>query len=224
MLRLLKILLTPRSTQKKHPLVPPAEHSHEEERIALSASVTFDTEAFTQRSGYRIRNEHHFIQAVVHRSYLQICPPGITQSNERMEFLGDAVLNLVVAEYLYHAFPDAEEGDLSKLRSRLVSRTALAECARRLQLQDFLLMSPSALQSVRSGSDSILVDAVEAFVAAIYLDGGYKSARNFIEDHLLKHISQSRMTQDENYKSKLLEFSQARAMGIPPITRSWRRR
>jgi ribonuclease-3 len=132
-----------------------------------------------------------------------------------MEFLGDAVLSLIVSEYLYTSFADAEEGDLSKLRSRLVSRTALGECARRLQFEDFLLMSPSAHQSIRTGSDSILADAVEAFVAAIYLDGGYKASRTFVEDHILKQYSPDRLSEDRNYKSRLLEFSQGRGLGIP---------
>ncbi|MBE0642765.1 MAG: ribonuclease III [Bacteroidetes bacterium] len=162
-----------------------------------------------------MRNREYFLQAVIHRSYLQLCPPGLFQSNERMEFLGDSVLNQVVGEYLYHAFPDAEEGQLSKMRSRLVSRFALAECARRLQLGDFLLMSPSAHQSITDGSASILVDAAEAFVAAIYLDGGYNAARSFITRHLLDVFAGTRMAHDDNYKSRLLEYSQGRGMGTP---------
>jgi ribonuclease III len=214
MLRFLKLFVRPRTSSK--PLATPSSDQHQgEERVVLSASPTLDKHEFTRRTGYRIHSERHFLQAVIHRSFLQMCSPGITQSNERMEFLGDAVLNLIVAEYLYQVFPEAEEGDLSKVRSRLVSRSALAECARQLQLEDFLLMSPSAHQSIRSGSESILVDAVEAFVAAIYLDGGYHAAKTFIYDHLINAVSPARMTQDENYKSKLLEFSQGRGMGIP---------
>ncbi|MBI5647396.1 MAG: ribonuclease III [Ignavibacteriae bacterium] len=214
MFRLLKILLAPRSTSRKTPVVPPSQQE-EEGRVALTATVDFDSAEFTRRTGYHVRHEKYFIQAIVHRSYLQLCPPSITKSNERMEFLGDAILNLVVAEHLYNLFPDAEEGELSKLRARVVSRTALSECARRLEFEDFLLMSPSAHQSIRSGSDSILVDAVEAFVAAIYLDGGYKAAKTFIEDQLLSQFPSSRLTTDDNYKSRLLEFAQARGMGIP---------
>ncbi|MCB2205205.1 ribonuclease III [bacterium] len=214
MLRIFRSLLS-RSTSKSRAAFPPPDIDQEEERLALSAFATFDRVEFTRRTGYRIREEDFFLQAVIHRSYLQLCPPGQLQSNERMEFLGDAVLNLVVAEYLYHSFPEAEEGELSKLRSRLVSRAALGECARNLQLVDFVLLSPSALQSIEDGSDSILVDAVEAFVAAIYLDGGYDAARAFINEHLLKTLSNSRMVRDENYKSRLLEYAQGRGMGTP---------
>lgn len=183
--------------------------------MALSTFVTFDVAEFTRRTGYRIRDEAYFLQAVIHRSFLQLCPPGKFQSNERMEFLGDSVLNLIVAEYLYQTFPAAEEGQLSKVRSRLVSRAALGECARRLQLVDFLMLSPGAHQSVREGSESILVDTVEAFVAAIYLDGGYLPARAFVTEHLLNAFGTTRMTQDENYKSSLLEYSQSRGLGTP---------
>jgi ribonuclease-3 len=215
MFRILKILLSPRRTSRSTAIAPPSEHAQEEGRVAITATATFDTDEFSQRTGYHIRHEKYFIQAVIHRSFLQLTPPGITQSNERMEFLGDSILNLIVTEYLYAAFPEAEEGELSRLRSRLVSRTALAECARRLKLEDFLLMSPSAHQSIRSGSESILVDAVEAFVAAIYQDGGYKAARTFVEDQILKQFPAARMAVDENYKSRLLEFAQGHGMGIP---------
>ena len=215
MFRLLKIFLTPRSTSKKPTVVSSAEHSQEDGRVALMATVRFDSDEFTARTGYHVRHEKFFIQAIIHRSFLQLVPPGITQSNERMEFLGDSILNLIVAEHLYHTFPEAEEGELSKIRARVVSRTSLAECARRLRVEDFVLMSPSAHQSIRTGSESILVDAVEAFVAAIYLDGGYKAAKTFVEDQILKQFPTSRLSLDENYKSRLLEYSQANGLGIP---------
>jgi ribonuclease III len=215
MLRFLKALVSKRSTSTTNVSLPPSGRHREEERLALSAFVTFDSAEFTNRTGYRIRNIEFFHQAVVHRSFLQLCPPGRFQSNERMEFLGDSVLNLIVAEYLYLTFPNAEEGQLSKVRSRLVSRTALGECARRLHLEDFLMLSPSAHQSIKDGSESIIVDAVESFVAAIYLDAGYLAAKAFVTEHLLNAFGTTRMAQDENYKSRLLEYTQARGLGGP---------
>jgi ribonuclease-3 len=214
MFRFLRAILQRPSTSAKNVAVPPPARQ-EEERLALTAFATFDSDEFTRRTGYTVRSREYFLQAVIHRSFLQLCPPGQLHSNERMEFLGDSVLNQIVGEYLYHAFPDADEGQLSKIRSRLVSRYALAECARRLRLEDFLLMSPSAHQSISDGSESILVDAVEAFVAAIYLDGGQTAARAFITRHLLDVFAGTRMAQDDNYKSRLLEFSQGRGMGTP---------
>ncbi len=215
MFRLLKTLLHLSVPKKSSRSAPPTAPPRQEERIALSAFATFDAEEFFQRTGYRARNEEYFLQALVHRSYLQLCPPGTFQSNERMEFLGDSVLNLVVGEHLYHQHPKAEEGELSKIRSRLVNRSALAALARVLKLEDFLLMSPSAHQAVLDGSNSILVDAMEAFIAAIYLDGGYAAARLFIADKLLKEFEGTIGRLDENYKSRLLEFAQARRLGIP---------
>jgi len=215
MFRLLRIFLAPHRTQKKTPPVPSAELNQDEGRVAVTARIEFDSDEFTRRTGYHIRHDKYFMQAVIHRSYLQLCPVGAVKSNERMEFLGDSILNMVAAEYLYNAFPDAEEGELSKIRARMVSRNSLAECARRLRLEDFLLLSPSAVQSIRAGSESILVDAVEAFVAASYLDGGYKAARTCVEDQVLAQFPNDRLAIDDNFKSRLLEFAQAQGLGIP---------
>jgi ribonuclease-3 len=109
-----------------------------------------------------------------------------------------------------------EEGDLTKIRSRLVNRKSLAQRAKDLRLSDFLLLSSSALQSVDSGSDSILADAFEAIIGALYIDGGLTPARNFVSQSLLtdSSILNSALT-DDNYKSALLEYSQARSFGVP---------
>jgi ribonuclease-3 len=156
-----------------------------------------------------------FLQALLHRSYLQFLDNN-WNSNERLEFLGDAVLGFVVAEHLYKSYPDMEEGDLTKLRSRLVNRRILAQRAKDLHLSDYLLLSSSAAQSVDSGSESIIADAVESVIGALYLDGGFKSAKKFICVTLLEkpEVLNSAMT-DDNYKSALLEYTQARSLGIP---------
>jgi ribonuclease III len=156
-----------------------------------------------------------FLQALLHRSYLQFID-NHWNSNERLEFLGDAVLGFVVAEHLYTTYPDMEEGDLTKLRSRLVNRRILAQRAKELHLSDYLLLSSSAAQSVDSGSESIIADAVESIIGALYLDGGLESAKKFIYVTLLEkpEVLNSAMT-DDNYKSALLEYAQARSLGIP---------
>jgi ribonuclease III len=140
-------------------------------------------------------------------------------SNERLEFLGDAILNFIVAEYLFKTYPDIEEGSLTKMRSRLVNRKILAQRARELHLSEFLLLSTSAAQSIDSGSESIISDAFEAIVGALYLDGGLGVARKFIHMSLLKNpeVFNSAMM-DDNYKSALLEYAQARSLGIPRYT------
>jgi len=175
----------------------------------------FDFARFEKLIAYRPRTWALFYQSLLHRSYLQYLNPQ-TQSNERLEFLGDAILNSIVADYLYRTYPSMEEGDLTKIRSRLVNRKALAQRAKELRISEFLLLSSSAVQSVDSGSDSILADAFEAIIGALYLDGGLKAAQAFVTRTLLSDTSvlTSAMT-DDNYKSALLEYSQGHSLGVP---------
>jgi len=170
---------------------------------------------FEDLIGYRIRQKDLFIRALLHRSYLQQRQRA-ADSNERMEFLGDSILNLIVAESLYHRYPEAEEGELTKMRSRLVNRKALAAYARSIRLADFVLASPSAASGLGKGENTIAADSFEALIAAIYLDGGFHAARQFIERRVLGAVKGGdRATVDDNYKSILLEYAQARGLGIP---------
>jgi len=184
------------------------------QRTLLHANIR----TFQRLIGYTIRNEELFVQALLHRSFLQRV--GHTgPSNERLEFLGDSILNLIAAEYLFHRFPHAEEGELTRVRSRLVNRKALATYGKELKLIDFILMSDSAAHSGAKGSDTIIADTYEAVIAAIYLDGGYEEAKRFVERRVLAALKKgSVVTSDENYKSLLLEYSQARGLGIPRYT------
>ena len=178
-------------------------------------STKFDFFRFTDMLHYYPCNWKLFLQALLHRSYLQFLDAQ-WNSNERLEFLGDAILNFVVAEHLFITYPDMEEGELTKVRSRLVNRKILAQRAKDLHLPDFLLLSSSAAQSIDSGSESIIADAVESIIGAIYLDGGLDPARKFIHAALLKNpdVVKSALA-DDNYKSTLLEYAQAHALGIP---------
>ncbi|MBI3586484.1 MAG: ribonuclease III [Ignavibacteriales bacterium] len=178
----------------------------------------FNYARFEQTIGYKPRNWNLFFESLLHRSYLQYVDNKL-KSNERLEFLGDAVLNCLVAEYLYTSYPAMEEGDLTKIRSRLVNRKTLAQRAKDIQLSDFMLLSASAVQSIDSGSESILSDAFEAVIGAIYLDGGIDSARKFVHRTLISNavVFNSALT-DDNYKSALLEYSQARSLGVPRYT------
>jgi ribonuclease-3 len=171
-----------------------------------------------QSIGYTIRDPDLFARALVHRSFLQSSHQA-TESNERMEFLGDSILNLIVAEHLYRQFPGATEGELTKIRSRLVNRKALAACARAISLSTYIMMSSSAAQSVGKGYDTISADTFEALIAAIYLDGGYEAAARFVTRQLTGALRKGSVaTADENYKSKLLEYAQARGLGVPRYT------
>lgn len=180
-----------------------------------AALLPSDLRDLEKALGYKIRNPQLFVQALVHRSYLQQTNQQ-GQSNERLEFLGDSILNLVVGEYLFHRFPEADEGELTKVRSRLVNRKALVAYAKGINLSKFILMSHSASQSMGKGSDTIVADTQEAIIAAIYLDGGFAKAKRFVErqlDNALKH--HTIVISDENYKSMLLEYAQAKGLGVP---------
>ncbi|MFI5264152.1 MAG: ribonuclease III, partial [Candidatus Kapaibacterium sp.] len=182
-------------------------------RGTLSAA---DFEQLESRLGYVIKYRVYFLQALTHRSYLQFMNEPGMESNERLEFLGDAVLDLVVGEYLYREFQSLPEGDLTKLRSRLVSGSALAKHASELGLEQFMLLSTSAQNALLRGSMTLLADAYEAMIAAIYLDGGMDAARDFIYRHIITHTRRDElMLSDTNYKSMLLEFVQSQKMGVP---------
>ena len=178
-------------------------------------STEFDFVRFTEAIQYYPHNWKLFLQALLHRSYLQFLEEQ-WNSNERLEFLGDAILNFIVAEHLFVTYPEMEEGELTKLRSRLVNRKILAQRAKDLHLSDYLLLSSSAAQSIDSGSESIIADAIESVIGALYLDGGLEASREFIYATLLKNteVFNSAMA-DDNYKSTLLEYAQARSLGIP---------
>jgi ribonuclease-3 len=178
-----------------------------------------DFQRLERTIGHRIRQQDLFVEALLHRSYLQYQDLHGKKSNERLEFLGDSVLNLIVGEYLYSHYPDAKEGDLTKRRSSLVSRKALAVYARRLNLEEFMFVSSSAAQSLERGSESMLADAYEAVIAAIYLDAGYEAAKKFVERQVLGALKSGIVgTADENYKSILLENAQAQGLGAPKYT------
>lgn len=165
---------------------------------------------------YTIRNKDYFVSALVHRSFIPVAHFNGLASNERLEFLGDSILNFVVAEYLYTNNPEKEEGELTILRARLVNRKALAYCAKEINLRQFLLMHTNSAGVQEKGFDTILSDAYEAIIAAIYLDGGFVEAKKFILEQLTSALNNDYLTtSDHNYKSELLELSQARGSGIP---------
>lgn len=165
---------------------------------------------------YRIRNKDYFVQALIHRSFIPVSHFEGLESNERLEFLGDSILNLVAAEYLFGRYPEKEEGELTVLRAHLVNRKALAFFAREIDLKQHLLSHTSNAGVVEKGFDTILADAYEAIIAAIYFDGGMKSARAFILRRLESAIEEGYIaSSDQNFKSELLEISQAHGRGIP---------
>ena len=158
----------------------------------------------------------YFEQALTHRSYLQILHNPNVYSNERLEFFGDAILSSVIAEYLFYLRSDVQEGELTKMRSWLVNKKSLAYCARKLRLHEFIMVSLSARHSLQQGNDSILADALEAIIAAIYLDSGAEAAKEFIINSVLLHVmNEGSLMRDTNFKSILLEYAQGLGKGVP---------
>lgn len=166
-------------------------------------------EPFLRRLGYSFDNSKLLEQALTHRSFGGI-------NNERLEYLGDAVLDLVVGELLFERFPQANEGVLSNLRSQMVCQRALASAARNLGVPEVIVLGRSASSSGGHQRDSILSDAFEAIIGAIFLDSGWDNAREFtranmpIEDSIYETAASTR-----DAKSRLQEFLQARKLPPP---------
>lgn len=168
-----------------------------------------------QLVGINIKDKSQFIQALMHRSFLEQNTE-FKFSNERLEFLGDSVLSLVVAEYLFDTFPEKDEGFLTKVRAKLVNRATLAEAADDINLQEFLLISKNLSHSFSNGSRTVLCDALEALIGAIYLESGLEASSKFIHKTIIRpNIKEGEYLIDENYKSQLLEYAQANRMEIP---------
>lgn len=155
-------------------------------------------------------------RALTHRSLLRSQAHDISKSNERLEFLGDALLDLIVGEMLYHRFADRNEGFLTRLRAKLVSGKVLATYARRINLGAYLLMSENAAKGEGRNNPSILADGFEALVGALYLDRGYEAAQSFVRDDVLDGVDLQQVAQQkENFKSLLLEWMQAHGRPQP---------
>jgi len=162
-----------------------------------------------------IKNPNYYIKALTHSSFLDLHPEFI-KSNERLEFLGDSVLSMVVGKYLFENYPDEEEGFLTKSRSSLVNRERLAEAAEEFGLQNIILYNQRYLKDSVEGLQTILADALEAIIGAIYLDQGLERAEQFIITQLIKPLEDDdSFLVDTNYKGQLLEFTHARKIPNP---------
>lgn len=167
---------------------------------------------------YYFKNQDYLITALKHRSYVYSKEQSGVSSNERLEFLGDAVLDLVVGEYIFNKYPSHREGQLTQLRSTLVNRNALTRQARLMKLGRYVLLSSTEARSGGRFRQSILADAYESILGAIYLDGGIKPVRTFLHRTLLNNVRDNfppQTGESNNYKSKLLEYTQAEGIGQP---------
>ena len=157
--------------------------------------------------GYRFKNITLLQNALTHSSYANEYWHNSLMSNERLEFLGDSILGMVVADHLYRNFANRPEGELTRMRADMVCEKALAQVANQIGLGEHLLLGKGEEQGGGRGRDSILADAVESIIAACYLDGGMEAAKAFISRFVLVNVPVSRLT-NADYKTALQELVQ----------------
>jgi len=183
-----------------------------------SPDVARALEKLQEALGYRFKNPLTLMAALVHRSYHGASAEEGSSfaSNERMEFLGDSVLSLVVNEHLYREYPKKSEGELTKMKSVIVSRQILAHLAKKIRLGTFVLVSENARKAGVSQMDSVLADTLEAVCGAVFIDGGFGAARDCVL-RIMPDDMRDVVYKEEtiNYKSLLQEYIQA-LHKIPP--------
>lgn len=164
-------------------------------------------EQFENIIGYQFQNKNYLRQALSHSSYANEMRLSKLANNERLEFLGDAVLELMSSEYIFSNNVEMYEGEMTKLRASLVCEPTLAMCARQIKLGEFILLGKGEIATGGSNRDSILSDAFEAVIGAIYLDGGFTNAKEFVMKFVLDDIDSKKLFFDS--KTILQEMVQA---------------
>lgn len=165
---------------------------------------------FEEKIHYAFQNKKLLFQALTHSSFSNECRINKPKDNERLEFLGDAVLEVVSSDFLFHKYPEMKEGKLTKLRASLVCEPALAATAREISIGSYLMLGRGEEQTGGGKRDSILSDAVESVIGAIYLDQGLEPARKFIETFILNDIERKSLFYDS--KTHLQELVQGTTM------------
>ena len=194
--------------------------AHARSEVSRAVLLREAHEALEAALGYRFTDRGLLEQALTHRSRAHEDPSGAGVDNERLEFLGDAVLGLVVAERLVRDFPERDEGWTSKVKARLVSAPTLARLGEEVGLGDFLLLGRGEEKTGGRRKQSLIADTFEAVVAAIYLDGGLAAATTFLDARLRGALDDLRANgagaeAPADWKSKLQEWLQARGRPLP---------
>ena len=162
-----------------------------------------------QKIGYSFSDISLLETAMTHRSARM-------KNNERSEFLGDSILGFIIADHLFHQFPGADEGQLSRLRASLVKKETLASIGKSLSIGNYLKLGQGELRSGGHTRDSILADAVEAVIAAIYLDAGYQKARDFIFELFKEKLEEVTLEKGrKDPKTRLQEYLQSHSIELP---------
>ncbi|MBA2654319.1 MAG: ribonuclease III [Gammaproteobacteria bacterium] len=161
-----------------------------------------------RKLNYEFKHKDLLLAALTHRSVR-------SENNERLEFLGDSLLNFIIAEQLYRNFTSAKEGDLSRLRATLVKGETLAEIAQEFELGDFLRLGPGELKSGGFLRKSILADAFEAIIGAIYLDSNYETCQGRVLSWFESRINEIHLSIQKDPKTRLQEYLQAKHLPLP---------
>ena len=167
---------------------------------------------FEKKIGYTFENPYLLVTALTHSSYSNEKRLKKYKCNERLEFLGDAVLELISSEYIFKENPQKPEGDLTRIRASYVCEPTLAACAREISLGDYLLLGKGEDRTGGRERDSILSDAMEATIGAVYLDGGFARAKEYVEAFVLRDIENKKLFYDS--KTILQEIVQGRHLAL----------
>ncbi len=189
------------------------------EACETDTGLSDETVAYLQQLvGEPCNNLQLYQTALTHRSVVHDpATASLIESNQRLEFLGDSVLGMLISEYLFQSFPASAEGELSSNRAKIVNSKSLAGFARSLDLGQHLLLGESADHHKIRNSESALADAFESLIGAIYLDKGIKTAFDFVIRHIIQHPGYKTIVAAEhNYKSRLIEYTQSNHLP-PPI-------
>ena len=182
-----------------------------------NCTLSADTVAYvTNLLGEAGNNLQLYQTALTHRSYVHNpATQEPLESNQRLEFLGDSVLGLLISDYLFRNFPASAEGELSSTRAKIVNSRSLAGFARALALGDHIILGDSPDHQNIRGSESALADAFESLIGAIYLDKGLQKSYDFVIRHIIEHANfNSIVAAEYNYKSRLIEYTQS--LHLPP--------
>ena len=185
--------------------------SQQQDRLEREKYMEYTLNELEKRIGYSFQDKKLLEHAMIHSSYANEHHLGKLGCNERLEFLGDAVLEVVSSDFLFRTFPEMPEGDMTKTRASLVCEPTLAFCAQEIDLGGFLLLGKGEDATGGRGRDSVVSDAMEALIGAIYLDGGFANAKEFIERFILKDLENKKLFYDS--KTILQEIVQAEKLG-----------
>lgn len=181
--------------------------SQQQDRLEREKYMEYTLNKLEKRIGYSFQDKKLLEHAMIHSSYANEHHLGKLGCNERLEFLGDAVLEVVSSDFLFRTFPEMPEGDMTKTRASLVCEPTLAFCAQEIDLGGFLLLGKGEDATGGRGRDSVVSDAMEALIGAIYLDGGFANAKEFIHRFVLNNVEHMQLFYDS--KTILQEIVQA---------------